>query len=148
MYQRDNSDGAARSSQGNPATHVDAPQVRVTVSRRCSTTWRKPMRETCFARSLPKQGAGDPRSADLVLSRVWPQRKGRAVIFDLPPIITAADLSAALGIIAASVASGELTPEEGQSVAAVLEIRRRAIELVELETRVAALEAKRYGAGT
>jgi hypothetical protein len=70
------------------------------------------------------------------------------VTFNLPPLVTAADLSAALGIIAASVASGELTPEEGQSVAAVLEIQRRAIELVELETRVAALEAKRYGAGT
>jgi hypothetical protein len=97
---------------------------------------------------IAKARAGDPRCADLVLSRVWPQRKGRAVIFDLPPLITTTDLSAALGIIAASVASGELTPEEGQSVAAVLEIQRRAIELVELETRVAALEAKRYGAGT
>jgi hypothetical protein len=56
MYQRDNSSEAGRSSQGNPATHVDAPQVRVTVSRHCSTTWRKPMQKTYFAQSLPKQG--------------------------------------------------------------------------------------------
>ena len=94
-----------------------------------------------------RSSSADPRepAAD---APVVAEGKGRAVIFDLPPLITATDLSAALGIIAASVASGELTPEEGQSVAAVLEIQRRAIELVELETRVAALEAKRYGAGT
>jgi hypothetical protein len=97
---------------------------------------------------IAKARAGDPRCADLVLSRIWPQRKGRAVTFDLPPLVTATDLSAALGIIATAIASGELTPEEGQSVAAVLEMQRRAIELVELETRVATLEAKRYGAGT
>src|ERR1700750_2162712 len=54
---------------------------------------------------IAKARAGDPRCADLVLARLWQQRKGQAVIFDLPPLITAADLSAALGIIAASVAS-------------------------------------------
>ena len=91
---------------------------------------------------LAKARAGDPRCADLVLSRIWPQREGRAVTFDLTAARNSGDLSAALGIIAAAIASGELTPEEGQSVAAVLEMQRRAIELVELETRVAALEAQ------
>jgi hypothetical protein len=34
---------------------------------------------------------------------------------------------------------GELTPEEAASVVAVLEIRRKALETVEIERRVAAL---------
>ena len=41
------------------------------------------------------------------------------------------------------MAAGEITPDEGAAVAAVLETRRRAIETVELESRVAALEEKK-----
>ena len=39
------------------------------------------------------------------------------------------------------MAGGDLSPEEGQAVAAVLETQRRAIETAELEARIAALEA-------
>jgi len=38
------------------------------------------------------------------------------------------------------VATGELSPEEGAAVAAILEVQRRAVETVELERRLAALE--------
>ena len=39
----------------------------------------------------------------------------------------------ALGLVATAVGAGELTPEEGASVAAVLEIKRKAIETADLE---------------
>ena len=48
----------------------------------------------------------------------------------------------ALGSIAAAVARGDLTVEEGQAIAAMLETQRKAIETVELERRIAALEAQ------
>ncbi|HTW54361.1 MAG TPA: hypothetical protein VME45_20905, partial [Stellaceae bacterium] len=83
---------------------------------------------------------GDMRAADILLRRVWPERKGRPVRLDLPAMQATADLPAALGVIAAAVAGGELTPDEGQAVAAVLETQRRAIETAELEQRIAALE--------
>jgi hypothetical protein len=87
-------------------------------------------------------GAGDLRAAEVLLSRVWPARRGRPVTLpDLPPLKTAANLPAALGTVARAVAVGDLTPEEGQALAAVLEGQRRAIETAELETRIAALEA-------
>lgn len=89
--------------------------------------------------------APDLRAAELILSRVWPARKGRAVAIDLPAIIGAGDLPAALGAIVAAVAGGDLTPEEGQAVAAVLEAQRRAIETADIETRLAALEARTDG---
>jgi 3-hydroxyacyl-CoA dehydrogenase len=75
-----------------------------------------------------------------LLARVWPVRKGRPVAFALPPIETAANVLAALGSIAEAVAAGDLAPDEGQAVAAVVEAKRRAIETVDLERRIAALE--------
>jgi hypothetical protein len=92
---------------------------------------------------LDKAKAGDARAAELILSRVWPPRKGRPVAMKLPAIETAADLVKALGAVADAVAAGDLTPDEGAGVAAVLETKRRAVETVELETRIAALEQER-----
>jgi hypothetical protein len=55
---------------------------------------------------------------------------------------TAADLPIAVGAVTEAVAAGDLTPDEAQSVAALLELQRRAIETAELEQRIAALEAR------
>lgn len=89
--------------------------------------------------------AGDMRAADILLSRLWPASKGRPVVLDLPAMERAADLPRALGAVAAAVAAGELTPEEGQAVAAVLEAQRRAIETAELERRMSDMEARLQG---
>ncbi len=86
---------------------------------------------------------GDLRAAELLLSRVWPVRKGRPVALDLPAIKSPADVVSALSTVAESVASGALTPDEGQAVASVLETKRKAIETVELESRITALEQER-----
>jgi hypothetical protein len=75
-----------------------------------------------------------------VLDRIWPVRKGRPVSLNLPSIATSANVVAALGLVAEAVGAGELTPEEGASVAAVLEIKRKAIETAELDARITALE--------
>jgi hypothetical protein len=48
-----------------------------------------------------------------------------------------------LGLVAEAMGAGEITPEEGAAFAAVLEVKRRAIETTELEARVAALEEKK-----
>src|SRR5690242_7644366 len=91
---------------------------------------------------------GDMAAAGMIMARVWPSRKGRPVIFDMPPLVNAADLATALGRITQAVGTGILTPEEGQAVGAVLEMHRKAIELAELEARVAALEGKLDGSTT
>jgi hypothetical protein len=86
---------------------------------------------------------GDMRAADLILRRLWPERKGRPVQMDLPPITAPSDIVAALGAVAEAVAAGELSPEEGAAVAAILEALRRAVETVDMEQRIAALEQAR-----
>lgn len=86
---------------------------------------------------------GDQRAAELILSRIWPVRKGRPVTLNLPAINTAANIVTALGVVAQAVGAGDLTPDEGQAVTVILEAKRRAIETAELESRVAALEQER-----
>ena len=86
---------------------------------------------------------GDMRAAELILSRVWPVRKGRSVSLNLPAIKSAGDVVAAIGLVADAVGAGEVTPEEGHAVAGILEAKRKAIEMVDLENRVWALEKER-----
>ena len=85
--------------------------------------------------------SGDMRAAEILLRRVWPERRGRPVIgLDLPVLTSAADLAEGLGAVVGAVAAGTLSPEEGQAVAAIMEAQRRALETTELERRMTALE--------
>ena len=83
---------------------------------------------------------GDIAAAALVLKRCWPEARGRAVRLSLPPISTAADTVAATGAVVDAVATGAISPEEGQAVAGVIEFQRRAIETNDLAARIEALE--------
>ncbi len=75
------------------------------------------------------------------LSAIIPPRKDRPVKLDLPPMATASDISTALGVITETMAAGELTPDEANSVAAIVELKRRAIETVDHEEGLKMLEA-------
>lgn len=83
---------------------------------------------------------GDMRACELLLRRLWPERKGRPVMLDLPPITGAQDIVLALGAVTNAVAMGELTPDEGAALAGVLEAQRRAVETIDHERRIAILE--------
>jgi hypothetical protein len=96
-------------------------------------------------KQLEKAKEGDAKAAEMILSRVWPARKGRAINLNLPPLEKPADIVAALGAVADAVAVGQISPDEAQAVAAVLETKRRAIETTDLEKRIETLEAERKG---
>lgn len=85
---------------------------------------------------------GDGPALRLCLERVAPPRKGRPVTFPLPPIATADDLVTAIGTVVAAMAEGGLTPDEAATVASVLDLKRRSLEMVEVEKRLAALELR------
>jgi Family of unknown function (DUF5681) len=86
---------------------------------------------------------GDVAAIRLVLERVAPLPRNRPVQFDMPGIMAPSDIVTALGAVAEAVAAGELSPEEGAAVAGILEAQRRAVETVEMEARIAALEQSR-----
>lgn len=96
--------------------------------------------ETVLRKVLDAAKGGDPKACEIILSRVWPARKGRAVRLDLPEIKSASDVLAALATVVAATAKGEITTDEAAAVASVLELKRRAIETVEIDERLARLE--------
>ena len=83
---------------------------------------------------------GDMAAARIILDRLVPMRKGRPVEIELPPVKTAADVLAAMAAVLDHVAEGEITPDDGATLAGILEAKRRALETVDLERRLAALE--------
>lgn len=97
--------------------------------------------QAVLEKAVESAKGGDARAAELILSRVWPARKGRPVALTLPPVLTAADLPAALAAVVEALAAGDVTTEEAAAVAAVLDLQRKAIETADLERRLAALEA-------
>jgi hypothetical protein len=53
---------------------------------------------------------------------------------------TAANLTEAISAVTEAVAEGELSPQEGESVARIVESQRRNIEVGEFDARLKALE--------
>ena len=86
--------------------------------------------------------AGDGPVLRAILDRLCPPRKDGPVKMKLPPMQTAADLSAAMSSILAAVAAGQLTPSEAAALAGLVETHRRAIETAELAERIAKLEER------
>jgi hypothetical protein len=71
-----------------------------------------------------------------------PSRRQRLVRFQLPTLQSAADAAGAMASIAAAVAGGEITPGEAAELSKLVEGCMRAIEAIEFDQRLQALEAK------
>ena len=86
---------------------------------------------------------GDLMAARLVIERLAPPLRERPITLNLPSTATAEGISAAQQAILQAVGVGDLLPGEGATLAGIVEIRRKALETQELESRITALEAKR-----
>ena len=85
--------------------------------------------------------SGDGPVLRAMLDRLCPPRKDSPVtLAGLPKIESAADLPKATAKILETVAKGIITPSEGQALAGLIEGHRKALEMAELEARVAAIE--------
>jgi hypothetical protein len=98
--------------------------------------------EAIVLKMVEKAKEGDAIAARTILDRVWPARKGARVTFDLPNVSRADDLPGAVSAVTRQVADGEISPDEGTAIVALLEAHRKAIETSELAARVAALEER------
>ena len=83
---------------------------------------------------------GDSTALRLCMERLAPPPKDRPVDFPIPPATTAREINLALAKVAEAVGAGTLTPGEGNSLAALLEVHRRGIESADLEDRIERLE--------
>lgn len=86
---------------------------------------------------------GDVAALRLCFERLLPPRRDRPVSFDLPAITSAGDAAAAMAGVVEGVASGAITPTEGQAVAGLLETFVKTLETADFEQRLARLEQER-----
>jgi hypothetical protein len=87
----------------------------------------------CETRPMLRQAIDDAKDGDSVmmrfcLGRIISPRRERPVRFALPPIRSAADLSAAIEAITAAVAQGELTTGEAWELSQIIDTFIRAID--------------------
>lgn len=64
----------------------------------------------------------------------------RAITFGMPTIDSVKDIPAAIARILRSASCGEISPSEAQSVVAIIESHRKAVETGEILKRLEALE--------
>ena len=84
--------------------------------------------------------AGDGRALKACFDRLLPARRDRFVPFALPKMATAQDLPKASAALLAGVAKGEITPSEASELARLVDTHARALEVNDLERRLALLE--------
>ena len=83
---------------------------------------------------------GDRTALKLCLERILPRRRSRAIAFDLPQIDRAEDLGKAIGMVLQEAASGRIFLDEAAALIGMMESKRKAIETIDLEKRLQALE--------
>jgi hypothetical protein len=88
---------------------------------------------------------GDATALRLCMERIAPAIKSRPIRIDMPAVETMTDVLKAQAVAIQAMAEGEITPDEAATIANVLEAKRRAIETVELEARLAKLEQSMEG---
>jgi hypothetical protein len=85
---------------------------------------------------------GDVTALRLCLERIVPRRKSRALALELPPLDGPENLSGAIGSVLQEVAQGRLLLDEGAALVGMMESQRKAMETVDLESRLRALESR------
>lgn len=83
---------------------------------------------------------GDTTALRLCMERIYPVRKGASVEVDIPDIEKPEDIPKAMETIIQSVSSGDISPEEGETIMKLFDVERRAFETDELAQKIKALE--------
>lgn len=86
---------------------------------------------------------GDTTALRLCLERLFPPIRERRVSLNVPKLESAGDIAKALSTLLEAVATGEITPSEGQIISTLLEVQRKAIETADLEQRISRLETSK-----
>lgn len=122
---------------GNPSGRPKGARKRSTVALEAILTGDA---ESILRKVMELAQNGDATAMRLCLDRMMPVRKDRTIIFTLPPIETAADLTKATGALLQGVADGEITPSEAAELSKLVDAHLKAIEAVDFAERLAALE--------
>jgi hypothetical protein len=124
-------------SSGNPAGKPHGARHRVT---RAIEELLEGEHEALTRKAIEKALEGDMIALRLCLDRIAPPRKDAPITMVLPPVRSLADAVEASAAVLAAVAAGDVTPDEGGRIMALLTAHKQIVEAGDLEGRVAALE--------
>src|SRR4051794_13303503 len=85
---------------------------------------------------------GDMAAAKLLIDRVIPSRRGAPVSFHIRPLKTPQDCAQAYADLLDDVSAGLLTPDEAQTISAIVAKRAELFPSVELAAEIEALKAQ------
>jgi len=126
-----------KGASGNPAGKPPGARNRTTLAvQELLNGEAEKLTRKCVELAL----SGDSTALRLCMERLAPPPKDRPIDFPIPPAGTAREINIALAKVAEAVGAGTLTPGEGNSLAALLEVHRRGIESADLEDRIERLE--------
>jgi hypothetical protein len=90
---------------------------------------------------------GDTIALRMCMDRLLPVRKDRTVAFALPKLETSADAVQATAALVEAVAVGDLTPSEAAELSKLVEGFTRAVDLHDIQTRLASSNSSRRASG-
>lgn len=124
---------------GNPAGKPKGTRHRATLAAEALLDGEA---EKLTRRAIEKALEGDASALRLCLERILPTRKERPLHLALPVMNSAADAALVMARITAAVAIGDITAGEGADLSTLVSSYVKALEMGELEKRVAMLEQK------
>ena len=98
--------------------------------------------EAVLATVIERAKSGDMTACRMIVDKVLPNTKDRPIALDLPSINDLRGVGRAQAEILQAVATGDITPNEGEKIASIIEARRRSIETIDLEARISRLETE------
>jgi hypothetical protein len=96
--------------------------------------------KTLTRKAIELAKAGDLGALRVCLDRIAPPRKDRPVLFELPPVSSAADAAKAAAALLEAVAVGDLTPAEASELGKLIEGYIKALEATDFAERLTKLE--------
>jgi Family of unknown function (DUF5681) len=99
--------------------------------------------EAIVRKGIELAKAGDVSMIRALLGYILPPKPERHISFTMPPIESASDALIVSKAVVAGVAAGVISPAEGGDLSKMLETHIKLYEVVDLETRLAQLEAMR-----
>jgi len=129
---------------GNPAGKLAGTRHKATMAAQALLDGEA---EGLTRKAIDLAMSGDTVALRLCIERLCPPRKSRPVHLALPEAKTAEGVAEAQAVVVQAVADGEITPEEGTILAGILEARRKAVETLDHEERIASLEKENKANG-
>lgn len=126
-----------KGQSGNPNGKAKGTKNRATIA--AEQLLQNNLDNICL-RLIEEALTGNMLAIKLVLDRVLPSRRDRAIDIKLPKLQTIEDALKTMTTIIEAMGNGKITPSEGESMSRVIDAFLKVIQGYELEKRVRALE--------